>query len=235
MRSKCCCILVFIVALVSAAGATSISMINPGFETGDLTGWDIGGVWGKNDSVSTDYAHSGSYSDKIVNDGSVSGSDIYGYSLNCPVGGDWNAHTIAAGDTLILTAWVLNPSSDPLKPGETGRLGISVAGDTSGWLYTYSDTLFDGTLPQDTWVQVSYQLTVPQGDYRLLQIEINMLQSSSMSGGTVYADDFHIDRILAGSCQAGVYLEGDINEDCYVNFQDFALLAQNWLKDNYLY
>ena len=28
---------------------------------------------------------------------------------------------------------------------------------------------------------------------------------------------------------AGYLLEGDINEDCYVNFIDFAMFAEQWL------
>jgi hypothetical protein len=36
----------------------------------------------------------------------------------------------------------------------------------------------------------------------------------------------------AGSPCTGPTLPGDINGDCTVNFQDLALLAQNWMKDS---
>jgi hypothetical protein len=35
---------------------------------------------------------------------------------------------------------------------------------------------------------------------------------------------------LAESCAAGVYIDGDLNKDCYVNLEDFAMLMQDWLK-----
>ncbi len=36
----------------------------------------------------------------------------------------------------------------------------------------------------------------------------------------------------AASCAGGIYLKGDLNQDCYVNLEDFALLTRDWLQCN---
>lgn len=36
----------------------------------------------------------------------------------------------------------------------------------------------------------------------------------------------------AASCAGGIYLKGDLNQDCYVNLEDFALLTRDWLRCN---
>jgi hypothetical protein len=37
--------------------------------------------------------------------------------------------------------------------------------------------------------------------------------------------------VLADGCELhGVFAPGDINKDCLVNFEDFAILATDWLK-----
>jgi hypothetical protein len=209
--------------------ASAVEVTNPGFETGDYTGW----AWTKAATVSSDpnYVHSGIYSSKLDN---LAGpyDNISAYMEQYPVGG-WNANTITAGDILTLSAWVYNPSEDPLVSGQGGYLRTYVVGDTSGTYAEASDFIIDSDIPQDEWTLVTHTMTVPEGDYYLVGISVMMFEFSALDGGAVYIDDVQLERIMSGSCQAGVYLEGDINKDCYVNFQDFVLLAQNWLQDNY--
>jgi len=172
------------------------SMTNAGFETGDFTGWNINGQWyPKNSTVSTNYFYNGTYSLKIDNPTGAYDPES-GYAIQYPVGGDWGANTIASGDEIMLTAWVLNPSSDPLLQGQTGSLEVGVYGDNSGWSYMYSGVLIDSNLPHDTWIPISWGIIVPQGDYRLVETRITMNEAYAMDGGSIYADDFNLLRKL---------------------------------------
>jgi hypothetical protein len=45
-------------------------------------------------------------------------------------------------------------------------------------------------------------------------------------------DEVRISEAVPSEPRCGFegYLEGDINRDCYVNFSDFCLVAESWLK-----
>jgi hypothetical protein len=80
-----------------ALGAPAYTNIvaNPGFETGDLTGWSQGGI--TSGGVATTYAHSGSYS-------------MFIYS-GTP-GSIWQSLTTTNGQTYQVSFWLSNCGAD---------------------------------------------------------------------------------------------------------------------------
>jgi hypothetical protein len=42
----------------------------------------------------------------------------------------------------------------------------------------------------------------------------------------------HVTAEIAQTCQNGIYLQGDIDQNCVVDFRDFALIARDWLRCN---
>jgi hypothetical protein len=83
--------------------------------------------------------------------------------------------------------------------------------------------------PYNTWKTISGTRTAPIPATRC-RVFIHIVGN----GGAVSSGSVSWDNVFAGtgsSCGTS-YLPGDVNKDCYVNFKDFALMAENWLKCN---
>jgi hypothetical protein len=84
--------------------------------------------------------------------------------------------------------------------------------------YNHNETPFD------------FEVTVAVGD----KIEFIGTQGSFAPWGGMagYCPMALVARIDSGCDRQGVYLTGDLNQDCYINFADFAISAQGWLTCN---
>ena len=90
-----------------------------------------------------------------------------------------------------------------------------------------------------TWVasQVDVALNTPTatgaGDVRSVDAIGFMHKNTSTPGSgmnhEVYFDDFTATGAFTLLCRGGPIL-GDLNQDCYVNFADLAIMAAHWLE-----
>ena len=109
--------------LISTAAG---DITNPGFETGDLTGWfDIGNV-----TVGTDYAYSGNYGCRVKTPGAPS---------------SWLGQTITLSDTLSFNLKILDVSESNVLiswqgSSPSGNFNIEEFTSTQGWQREYIDT-----------------------------------------------------------------------------------------------
>ncbi len=81
---------------------------------------------------------------------------------------------------------------------------------------------------------VYYDINVPIGDYSgihtlSLGIRVGVSQYISPSYGALW-DFVKFDAFCGGFG----HFDSDLNRDCYINFADFGILANSWLKDNLL-
>jgi hypothetical protein len=85
--------------------------------------------------------------------------------------------------------------------------------------------------PYDTWKVISAKLVAPIPAVRC-RVFLHLVSNEGSSNGTGGVVSW--DNVFAGTgSSCGIaYLPGDVNKDCYVNFTDFALMAENWLQCN---
>lgn len=76
-------------------------------------------------------------------------------------------------------------------------------------------------------------------EFSLYPVELNagdtldFVVGAGTDGGTSDNTPFELVITDSPSCQdVGIYLETDLNKDCYINLEDFALLADDWLLCN---
>lgn len=126
--------------------------------------------------------------------------------LITPVGDDW----FAAGSILRIT-WV-DYRADNSCPGE---YFLKFSPDNGqNWIPIDSNTISN---------TCSYDWTVPLVDSNQCLIEINDVANADIRD--VSDNTFCIYQCIAT-------FKGDSNNDCYVNFKDFAILANDWLLIN---
>jgi hypothetical protein len=83
--------------------------------------------------------------------------------------------------------------------------------------------------PYNTWKIISAKITAP-----IPAVRGRVFMHLVANGGPATGGVISFDNIFAGTgASCGIsYLLGDLNKDCYVNFADFAQLAESWLKCN---
>ncbi|OQA00538.1 MAG: hypothetical protein BWY69_01683 [Planctomycetes bacterium ADurb.Bin401] len=231
--------ILIIVLVLSAAGYSFAEnlLVNPGFEKGNIgwfgdAGFNIPGwtFWGTDGWC---HNNAGAY---FENRAILTWSDSVGVAVYQDI-------PVIAGNEYNFSAYMYSPSND--ANGLHGRDAyFSVEWYDSnppvyeGKIYTDDVGIFYGALtdsnpidPYDTWKNVSAVLEAPTPAVvaRIyLHQEINA-GSENGTGGVVCWDN-----IFAGTgpdCGTS-FLAGDVNKDCYVNFTDFAQMAENWLKCN---
>jgi hypothetical protein len=233
-------ILMMMIVLCTAGNLLAGNLlVNPGFESGN-TGWFGTGTqagdhntpttipgwvfWGTDGWV---HSNTGMYLDTRA---ILIWSDAPGIFQDIDVTEDTEYNFSAA---------LFSPSSD--NHGLHGWDGVIQVEwrDADGFMI-YSEEIgrFYGALNIDqpvdaynTWKVVSAKFTapVPAAHARIFIHLVANDGSANGSGGIVSWDN-----IFAGtgpSCPLG-YFKGDTNNDCSVNFADFAQMAENWLKCN---
>ncbi len=137
-------------------------------------------------------------------------------------------------------------------PGESQeQFYLNDAGTTKGWPITnvpgsgtliYKDYVKKLSVTLTDWV--TYHPTVFNLDFVTRQNLVSGTDTHMLSGPDGMADilgqfTLRVDS-YAPTCEdtlamGRTYLEKDYNHDCYVNLEDFAIFAQDWLRCNYPY
>jgi len=92
----------------------------------------------------------------------------------------------------------------------------------------------DGTKTLPLWLGIGPGITTGSNNLaaQFDVIGIFNQENSNTGGYLVWVTNYDGNgQILTDSCDlSGVFASGDINKDCVVNFEDFAMLAADWLK-----
>ena len=173
------CVLFTFSAYAQVPGELAIT--NPGFETGDLNGWNM---WPGDDpkvSIVSDRVSSG------VNAAKISGGTGAFYKILT------SEVNLVPGTFYCFVAKVLNPSAAPLQEGQSVYLA-SKAVTPGGDVWFESAKVIDSKSGTDTWHQLSYGLTFP-ADATELTIEFKWTGTGSDDPGCVYVDDVKVIRM----------------------------------------
>ena len=164
------------VTICPSSPVTCLSLANPGFETGDLTGWTVDGT---NDAptVQSSVVHSGSYAAALGNFDTVPGYEPTGDSSF------YQTVTIPAG-TYTLSFWYWPYSSDPQVDGYWQAVYVEdTSGNILGTLMTTSDD-------SEAWEQQIFDLSPYAG--QTVRIEFLVHQDGFSDGTGMYLDDVAI-------------------------------------------
>lgn len=143
----------------------AIGVVNPGFETGDLTGWSKTG----NVDVGTDYAYSGSYGARIYTPGVPASYLQQQLTLGDTVSFDIK---IVELDTEVLIQW---QGTNP-----TGNFNLATYSTTSGWNRKYIDTsAYNGYYGFLKFRTYSYN---PGNDFYIDDVSTTMSEPGTLSG-----------------------------------------------------
>lgn len=171
-------LLLLLGSVISAQAAAELT--NPGFETGDFTGWV---AWapegGSHQLVSTNPA-SGNFHTRLVL-ASGNGFRQGGLYQDVP--------SITAGETVQVSIRALNPSSDPLTNDAQLVLRIEFLDqDSNLFAASQSLTVLDAESLRDGYAEASVSSPAPPGT--LTARFVALLESSTGEGrGSVYLDD----------------------------------------------
>lgn len=213
-------------------------LLNPGFELGN-TGWFGNGVepdtnprleipywvfWGTDgwchNNVGT---HFGTRAVLIWSDGPGLFQDIpvtefteYNFSV-AVISPSSDANGLHGRDGLVEVEW-LDTNKVKIYADEIGRFYGGLNDSQPIDLY-------------DTWKIISgtYLAPSPAAYARVFFHLVSNDGSANGVGGVVSWDNFYAGT--GSACPLGS-LAGDVNNDCYVNFSDFADMALNWLQCN---
>lgn len=228
---------VLLTALILCSAGNLIAgnmLTNPGFEYGNVgwfgdTGFSIPGwtFWGTDGWC---HNNTGAF---IGTRAILTWSDAAGVGVYQDI-------PVTAGNEYKFSASMYSPISD--ANGLHGRNGYftvewydSIPPVYEGKILAEDVGIFYGALvknspidPYDTWKTVSGVLTAP---YPAVCARV-FLHQEPIEGAESQGGVISWDNIFAGTGSfCGITnLAGDVNGDCYVNFLDFAAMAENWLK-----
>ncbi len=97
--------------------------------------------------------------------------------------------------------------------------------------FGYASNLAGSDTPDpDSIYEYSTVLSLEEGetiDFTISRVD----ESVSLNyNGAFHHVGFNAIISQTAACMSGLYLKGDLNHDCYVNLEDFALLTKDWLK-----
>ncbi|MGD0785896.1 MAG: GLUG motif-containing protein [Sedimentisphaerales bacterium] len=201
------------------------------FSTGAIGGRNyIGGFTGINDSNITNCYSTGAVSgdSNSLDIGGLAGRHHQGHISNCysigAVSGSSNVGGLV-GDinsgTVSASFWDVNSSGQAASAGGTGKTTAEMKTlstfTSAGW--DFVDETVNG--PNDVWRMCVDGLNYPKLSWQFLPGDFGCPDGVDIFDLAVFSDHW----LLEGSPY-------DINNDGIVNFLDFALLAENWLKQN---
>ncbi len=222
--------------LTSASQALAGNVLaNPGFETGDLTGWT---TYGANNYVISNsaIAHSGSWFYKVYQafNGQVNTTGIYQDYISNP------------GMTYAADGWAYTLSSDVLAGQNVAWLEVTFRDDGGNILALYRSSLITtnaiaaGAFPESTWVNLSVtnqydpnslqitntvtRLTAPVGT-SFVRCQIVFQGDQYNSNGSVYFDDLTLNQLSAS------YFGTNWNIVWDDEFNGTTLNTNNWTFD----
>ncbi len=106
--------------------------------------------------------------------------------------------------------------------------------DANLWAPGAKLTITDGTKTLPLWLGIGPGITTGSNNLpaQFDVIGIFNQESSNTAGYLVWVTNYDGNgQILTDGCDlTGVFADGDINKDCIVNFEDFAIMSGNWLK-----
>ncbi|MGC8724856.1 MAG: hypothetical protein ACP5VF_13445, partial [Acidobacteriota bacterium] len=159
----------------SVQGTGCLSLTNPGFETGDLTGWTVDGT-NNTPVVQNSVVHSGSYAAALGNFDTVPGYEPTGDSSF------YQTVAIPAG-SYTLSFWYWPYSSDSVQDDWQAVYVEDTSGNILGTLMYTCDASQD-------WVHRSYDLTPYAG--QTVRIEFLVHQDGAGDDTGMYLDDVTI-------------------------------------------
>jgi hypothetical protein len=171
--------LVFTVALIAQIPG-ELPLTNTGFETGDLTGWNMGSGDDLKVSIVTDMTSEG------VNAVKISGGSGRIYKIVS------NEVEIVAGTFYCIVADVLIPSADPLQEGQSFHLAGKAEGSSTEWFESAKVVTSDDVY--DTWFQLIVGMTYP-ADANGFNAEFIWTGTGSENPGCVYVDNVRVIRM----------------------------------------
>jgi len=171
----------FLAVALPAQVPGELAIVNPGFETGDLSGW---AVWPGDDPKVT-----------IVSDVVASGENAAKIS-----GGTGAVYKVASsevnfipGTFYCIVADVINPAADPLQEGQSVYLASKVA-TSAGDEWFQSAQVVDFATEIDVWQRLSFGLIYP-ADATELTVEFKWTGTGADDPGCVIVDDVKIIRM----------------------------------------
>ena len=155
--------------------------VNPGFETGDTTGWS---AWGPNTvSAQTAYVHSGNYAALVTNR-----TDTWNGIAQSLLG------VLQSNQTYNISVWLLLAGG----PGQTMALTLQKV-DGSGTSYTW---IASGPVSTNGWIPFSGQYTFnPSGAVSALNLYAEVPSSSNAA---YYIDDLVVQQVNTTNGQCSV-------------------------------
>jgi len=152
----------------------TLDIANPGFESGDLSGWSLWPTSGTEQSVTTDAAHAGENALKML------GPSVAVYQTMPPP---------VVGQAYIASGHVMMPLTDPLQEGQECRIEITFF--DASWNHTlqvFSDPVTMESVA-DEWHELSISAVCPEGTVNM-NVGFNWVGTGDASTpGSAYCDD----------------------------------------------
>jgi hypothetical protein len=168
--------------VVNAQIPGELTVTNPGFEDGDLTGWSLWPTSGTHQSVISDTAHDGTYALKVV------GADVAVYQTMA---------TPTAGKLYLVEGHAMNPSTDPVAMGQQLRLEITFFdGSWNTLLQVFSDSITSES-ETDVWQTLFVTGICPEGAVNM-NVGFNWIGTGDEgTAGSAYGDDLRAFELRA--------------------------------------
>ena len=166
------------------------------------------------------------------------GAATTGWEVNC----DTAQQYMVAPDTTTPTPVVLSRwgNGDPLEPGDDFEGVIAVSGDVI--TYEFGIQMFDlygersGAATVDSALAIGKQIRFDLVAGSKSASNYGWLAMNDLAGKSVNAAQMQLWELVGttappGNCDGSWgYLDEDINEDCFVDLQDFSALVNDWTQ-----
>jgi hypothetical protein len=177
----------FPLALMNVAQASTLA--NPGFESPDASGGDVGGTddWGTFNQVFTTAAVSRSGSQSLKTFGPFS-----------PGGGTGAVQALPAapGQTWVGEIWALNASFDPLDAVDFGvykieflDAGFNLAAGGLAGVDVFESNQINGATPKDEWTLLGVGTAPAPANTAYAQAVLVKVDLDGTGGGSIFWDD----------------------------------------------
>jgi hypothetical protein len=201
-----------LLALLASAnsGQAANVLANPGFETGDPTGWVKYGVFDFNTTNNTYYNGGSGGSNVWIYDGRYSGKTYGQFNGLDNFNGEYQDVGVLAGSVLSADCWVYTSTEDHITGALTAWVEVHFMDSGNNDLALYKSQVITpdpATLPLDNWYDyfVTNQVTpvvtnvstlvAPPGTAKARYQIVFHQPASTYDGGSVYWDDARLNLI----------------------------------------